>query len=135
MDNKKELNVDGIRCVVAWSDYNEDCVHWLDVQDGAPRALWLIDNVLEKQGITEEDFAEEGEEKIHAAYIYNICVQWDLPGEPVLNYACVYIEEDDGSYCYFVKNGHYYEITKESRKKLEQLPREVAREIPESFYM
>lgn len=134
MKEKLNMKIDGLDAVVTRDEWERDCVHWSYVADGSARADHLIENVLARYGIGREDFAESGEEKISSAHIYYVHVEYEgIPGSFV--YANVYLETDDGRYCYWPESDSDCFLTAESQAKVDALPEEDRNLVPDMVHI
>ena len=130
MKEKINMQINGLDAVVTRDEWERDCVHWSYVADGSARADHLLENVLMRYGIGHYTFAEHGEDRISSAHIYYVHVEYEgIPGSFV--YANVYLETDGGRYCYFPEGKCDYFLTAESQAKVDALPEEDRKLVPD----
>lgn len=131
MTEKHNMKINGLNAVVTRDEWERECVHWLDIAEGDARAANLIENVLAHYDIGREDFAESGEGKISSAHIYYVRLEFEgITG--IFVYANVYIETDDGRYCYWPESDSDCFLTAESQAKVDALPEEDRKLVPDT---
>lgn len=131
MDFVEFFEHEGVAGMAVRSSWSEDVVTWEDVQEGDSRALAIIENVLSIYDIKPEDFAESGDGMINRVDVYYRDVTFDdIPGAHY-EYAAIYIEEDDGRWCYNPREDYEYYLTKNGEEQAKKELGERACEVPE----